>query len=398
MPIELAIPETSPNSLSEVDRRIDAGILEADLKAALNEAAEHLELPVWSRPANDRAPTELLEYVEFVVTQLLERLKSVSLGPAALSETGQLAVRLQRINADIQLAAVEAQIRVLSTPHRMAELFSTDLPPAELLQRAVAVSCMATGLSRSMVFRVSGGYLHVAGTHFVGHDEWAADCHLSIVDTPADLSPGLLETEMLRRKLPALMTDTLHDPNAFKPIVERIRTPGYVAVPIVVMGEVVATLHLDAYFNERQVDGVDRDVASTFAESLAWALERSIAIDQLRRQRSALRDLVDRVDDGIEIATGAPTLFTHRTGTVPSVGATPDGIELPNRLISSLSRREVEVLQLMTSGATNAEIAQRLVLAEGTVKTHVKRILRKLRASNRGQAAAIYLRYSIARP
>ncbi len=38
----------------------------------------------------------------------------------------------------------------------------------------------------------------------------------------------------------------------------------------------------------------------------------------------------------------------------------------------------------MSTGATNAEIASQLVVADGTAKTHVKRILRKLDARNRG--------------
>jgi DNA-binding NarL/FixJ family response regulator len=56
-----------------------------------------------------------------------------------------------------------------------------------------------------------------------------------------------------------------------------------------------------------------------------------------------------------------------------------------------MTRREREVLELMTSGATNTRIAEQLVISEGTVKSHVKHILRKLRASNRAEAVARYL-------
>jgi ATP/maltotriose-dependent transcriptional regulator MalT len=45
--------------------------------------------------------------------------------------------------------------------------------------------------------------------------------------------------------------------------------------------------------------------------------------------------------------------------------------------------RELEVLRLMAEGFSNREIAQRLVLAEGTVKTHAKRIYAKLDVKNR---------------
>lgn len=52
-----------------------------------------------------------------------------------------------------------------------------------------------------------------------------------------------------------------------------------------------------------------------------------------------------------------------------------------------LSSREVEVLRLLASGASNRDIAERLTLAEGTVKNHVSNILSKMHAENRTQAA-----------
>ena len=54
-----------------------------------------------------------------------------------------------------------------------------------------------------------------------------------------------------------------------------------------------------------------------------------------------------------------------------------------------LSGREVEVLGLVAEGASNAQIARRLALAEGTVKNHISTIMDKLDASNRTQAVAL---------
>jgi len=53
-----------------------------------------------------------------------------------------------------------------------------------------------------------------------------------------------------------------------------------------------------------------------------------------------------------------------------------------------LSKRETEILELIGKGYTNKEIAQKLVVAENTVKVHVKNILNKLGLRNRQQAAA----------
>jgi DNA-binding CsgD family transcriptional regulator len=56
-----------------------------------------------------------------------------------------------------------------------------------------------------------------------------------------------------------------------------------------------------------------------------------------------------------------------------------------------LSHRELEVLGLLASGATNAQIAAQLALAEEAVKSHVKQILEKLGVRNRGEAALRYV-------
>ncbi|MFP5417472.1 MAG: response regulator [Actinomycetes bacterium] len=65
---------------------------------------------------------------------------------------------------------------------------------------------------------------------------------------------------------------------------------------------------------------------------------------------------------------------------VPTLSATP-GEHDPR--LALLTEREREVLMEVASGATNAEIARTLYMAEGTVKTHIGRLLTKLQARDR---------------
>ncbi|MBD2435295.1 response regulator transcription factor [Nostoc sp. FACHB-110] len=58
----------------------------------------------------------------------------------------------------------------------------------------------------------------------------------------------------------------------------------------------------------------------------------------------------------------------------------------------TLTERELEVLQLIVEGCSNAVIAERLYITVGTVKTHVRNILNKLCADDRTQAAVRALR------
>lgn len=63
----------------------------------------------------------------------------------------------------------------------------------------------------------------------------------------------------------------------------------------------------------------------------------------------------------------------------------------------TLSPRELEVLTLMVDGNTNKEIAEKLFVAEGTVKSHVVAVLRKLDVTDRTQAVIIAVKRGIVR-
>jgi NarL family two-component system response regulator LiaR len=64
--------------------------------------------------------------------------------------------------------------------------------------------------------------------------------------------------------------------------------------------------------------------------------------------------------------------------------------------VDPLTPREIEVLRLVAQGLSNEEIAEKLVVAERTVRTHVSNILGKLHLANRTQAALYALRERLA--
>ena len=61
-----------------------------------------------------------------------------------------------------------------------------------------------------------------------------------------------------------------------------------------------------------------------------------------------------------------------------------------NNLKQSLTKREFEILEFISKGSKNKEIAEKLYLSEITVKSHVSKILKKLNVSNRTQAVLLY--------
>jgi len=69
----------------------------------------------------------------------------------------------------------------------------------------------------------------------------------------------------------------------------------------------------------------------------------------------------------------------------------------PERILpDGLTPREAEVLELIADGLTNAEICDRLVISQATVKTHVNRIFAKIGAHDRAQAVRYAFRHGLA--
>ncbi|HHT13268.1 MAG TPA: response regulator transcription factor [Propionibacterium sp.] len=81
--------------------------------------------------------------------------------------------------------------------------------------------------------------------------------------------------------------------------------------------------------------------------------------------------------DAVVAPSATRRLLTHFADKLP--GEAPDGASR----LDVLTDREHEVLHEVAQGANNAEISQRLCMAEGTVKTHIGRLLSKLGARDR---------------
>jgi DNA-binding CsgD family transcriptional regulator len=248
----------------------------------------------------------------------------------------------------------------------------------ELGERAVRELCVSLGFDRAVLFNVENDELIAQTAWFQGDPEWAREFVASArgMEMAPRLDHMLLESEVVRRKRPMLVTDPERDPRTYKPLVQATQTTSYIAAPVMPGGHVIAMLHVDRFMSGAALTEADVELLWTFAEGFGYAYERMRLLSRLRRHAAELAHT-----GGMPVMS-PPSFNGLRAQVEPRAGLDPR---------SPLTAREAEVIALVSSGATNNEIASALVISESTVKSHVKHILRKLGAANRAEAVSRHL-------
>jgi DNA-binding CsgD family transcriptional regulator/GAF domain-containing protein len=261
---------------------------------------------------------------------------------------------------------------------------------AELLDRVCEEVVHSSGFSRAMLTRIEGGSWLPWMAYFSDDREFEREFveWMNAQRFPAEaLGPDLAGLH------PVLVDDALGRAGTFKAMLSFSKTPCYVAAPITPAGRMVGVLYADRYPTGRPVDEQDRDVLRAFTEDLGRIYERIVLIERMRTQRSQVREAFEFAESfmaslagaEIQLARGAEDRVTSADGQNLETPQAPAMID------ELLTAREAEVLTMMVRGASNAAIAERLIIKEGTVKSHVKHILRKLDAVNRAEAISRYM-------
>lgn len=240
------------------------------------------------------------------------------------------------------------------------------------------------GFKRTMLARVEAGMWRPwKGNASLLGEGWVQDW----IEGAIPLDDLTLETRLLHERRPALVLDT-NVPGIAR-MVHAAGVRSYVAAPIMPGGQVVGFFHADHGPDGRPCDEADRDVLWNFAEGFGHLYERTTLLEQLHARSEQVRKTFAGLTQALdELTEGELTLVNEgglREGERPLVRP-----GLSARL-GQFTARELEVLELIVAGASNNEIAERLAITVGTVKSHVKNILAKLGVLNRSQAIALYL-------
>jgi DNA-binding CsgD family transcriptional regulator len=269
-------------------------------------------------------------------------------------------------------------------------------PPSEILQHAPAVAARTVDLDRVLLCSVHSGELFAEALH-TGEQDHAEGLLSFLQEHPVALEYPLTEGELFRRRVAQLVRIRDASPAAFA-FADLLGWNDYVAAPIVLDTRVIGFLHGDRRPDRTALSEEDAHALASFGVVFAIVFERAALRIRLQAQQREMRRVAAWADARTgELGERLVSLAHDQesAGSASSLPAAPP--ERHEALRELLTRREIEVLELMVRGETNQEIARELVLSAGTVKFHVKNILRKMRAANRAEATSRYLRLTLAR-
>jgi DNA-binding CsgD family transcriptional regulator len=270
----------------------------------------------------------------------------------------------------------DALERVSEAVRRLGELGAAE----GLLTRAAAELGAGSEFDRVLISEVVEGRLVPLAIWDGVHQE-AADAALAeLAEAVIRVEYPLLEYEVARRRAFEVVVVADAGARTPAPMARSLGWESYAVAALAVGNTTIGLLHADAMHSGRTVDGLDGEVVGRYAEELAGVFERAVLRHTLELHRAELSAAVHWMSTRLGRLEDAAGLVSPR-----ATGGDA-------RLIETLTARELDVLRLLARGHTNLAIATALVVREGTVKYHVKNILRKLGATSRADAVARFVR------
>jgi len=296
----------------------------------------------------------------------------------ALERTLAALLQLEREIVELQyVRRSDALERVRDAVRRLGEVGS----PQGILDRAPEELGTSSQFDRVLISEVVDRTLQPRAIWCREDREPGESALTELRRAPIALEYPLIEDEVARRQHVELVSVHASGARPAARLREVLGWDTYLVAALTVQGHTVGLLHADAAATGRPLDALDAEVAGQFAEALVGVFERAVLRDTLRLHRHELQSAV-RWMSGRLGRLAAEADF----GSAASTSGHDPGV------VAALTPRERDVLRLLARGKTNLAIADELVVREGTVKYHVKNILRKLGATSRADAVSRYVR------
>jgi DNA-binding CsgD family transcriptional regulator/GAF domain-containing protein len=400
------VPDVKPTTYDEALRRAD------DVLRCVT-ATFGLELPgLRSRRSDPDQAAQVLADARLALQAAAERTGLSQAAAVALTELSAAALDLAGWRV---LRGQEAPRRLRRTLTRLRGA------TVDELVALIPAHAAELGYDRVLLSKVSHGRW-IPCSAWTRDDPAEAKALVVAGSTPScRATRELLEDQVVRGRTTILVRDAQSNPRVHAQLLAVTHSHTYVAAPLVLRGRVVGLVHVDRNSDTGTMDDFDRDLLELLAEGLSLTLERATALADLETVRggveahaAVLHELMGRLGDDQDPLGGARGRATGGPACDPDANAYVAVTESflhadaarrgPNRIFDSpapagpeawrdeLTRREEQVLRLVAEGLTNAQIAERLFVAEGTVKSHVKNVMRKLGVATRSEAGAVFHR------
>jgi DNA-binding CsgD family transcriptional regulator len=360
----------------------DPGVI-ARAEATVAAAADHLKvLPP------ELTPTALGHQLDNLRQGLEQRIALPSDPTDDWATTAGILISVLQLQCELLDLDLSRRVKSMSEI-RHALGYLRGLAPHKMIYAAPEVLSREFAFARTMISTVRGSVwlplrLHIedegADPHGRRLFEYITGRHIQLAEAP-------LETELVRKRCGVFAPSPMDDKRTFKGIVEASGCFGYIGAPITIQGRTIGILHADRPEPHGIVTMDHLEQLEAFAECLSVAFESAALEEKAAQQRDEVDHLCGNVEELLN-RSARPVLWS-----LPGAmsGRREDACRHASQpAIPALTSREQEIMSHVATGATNGQIARCLVISEGTVKSHLKHIAKKLNTSSRAAAVAIY--------
>lgn len=296
--------------------------------------------------------------------------------PSAQELTGVLA-DLRQVQRELVeqrfLRRADGLDRVEEALRRLGEVGT----PAASVARAAEALGVAGGFDTVVVSSVDATQVRPRALWIRDDPAESAQKLDALAASAIQLRYPLIEAEVIQRHEAMAVSVTESARRALGEFADVLGWSSYCVADLVSEGRAIGLVHASRH-DAPSPEVPDAELTSAFAAGFTAVLERAVLREQVGLQLAQLdaaaRWIADRV---LESADGGAVV-----AAAPVTGAGAPAV---------LTARELEVLRQIGRGRSNAAIALALAIGEGTVKYHVKNILRKLQARSRAEAVSKYM-------
>jgi DNA-binding CsgD family transcriptional regulator/GAF domain-containing protein len=346
-------------------------------------AAEHLKMPL-----PDLTPAALGHRLASLRQRLEQRIALPSDPTPDWATTAEILISILRLQCELLDYDLGRRVKSMSEI-RNALGYLRGLSPRKMIDATPMVLSRELAFARTMISTVRGSmwlpqHLHIEAEECDPDSRTFLDY---VAGRQIQLANAPLETELVRKRCGAFAPSPMDDKRTFKEIVEAAGCFGYIAAPITIQGRAIGILHADRPEPHGIVTIDHLEQLEAFAECLSVAFESAALEEKAAQQRVEVDNLCGNVDE--LLGQSARSVLWSLPGAAP--GTRHNAYrhhEQPSG--PTLTSREQEIMSHVATGATNGQIARCLVISEGTVKSHLKHIAKKLNTSSRAAAVATY--------